>query len=103
MSANAQSNTQTEENPISQWVTYSLADETYGINVMQVQEVLKMDDEITQPKLSKSSVDKLLRYVKGLLNWAKENDYVKESPADALKLKNPGSQDEQRDAIADMG
>lgn len=66
-----------------------------------VQEVLAMDDEITQPKLSKSSIDKQLRYVKGLLNWAKENDYIKESPADALKLKNPGSQDEQRDAFND--
>ncbi|MEA3274749.1 MAG: hypothetical protein U9Q81_05535, partial [Pseudomonadota bacterium] len=30
-----------------------------------VQEVLEMDNEITQPKLSKSSIDKLLRYVKG--------------------------------------
>jgi hypothetical protein len=66
-----------------------------------VQEVLAMDEEITQPKLSKSSIDKLLRYVKGLLNWAKENDYIKESPANALKLKNPGSQDEQRNAFND--
>jgi purine-binding chemotaxis protein CheW len=30
--------------PILQWVTYQLEDETYGINVMQVQEVLRMTE-----------------------------------------------------------
>ncbi|HDY85580.1 hypothetical protein LCGC14_0495580 [marine sediment metagenome] len=30
--------------PILQWVTYQLADETYGINVMQVQEVLRITE-----------------------------------------------------------
>jgi integrase len=65
-----------------------------------VQEVLAMDTS-SLPKLSKSSVDKQLRYVKGLFNWAKDNDYILTSPADALKLKNPGSQDEQREAFTD--
>ncbi len=32
------------ENPILQWVTYQLEDEYYGINVMQVQEVLRMTE-----------------------------------------------------------
>ena len=30
--------------PVSQWVTFSLADETYGIDVMQVQEVLRVTE-----------------------------------------------------------
>jgi purine-binding chemotaxis protein CheW len=30
--------------PILQWVTYQLGDETYGINVMQVQEVLRITE-----------------------------------------------------------
>lgn len=30
--------------PILQWVTYQLEDETYGINVMQVQEVLRITE-----------------------------------------------------------
>lgn len=30
--------------PVLQWVTYRLADETYGINVMQVQEVLRITE-----------------------------------------------------------
>ncbi|MET1078162.1 MAG: chemotaxis protein CheW [Pseudomonas sp.] len=32
---------QGSEDPILQWVTFRLDDETYGINVMQVQEVLR--------------------------------------------------------------
>lgn len=32
---------QSSEDPILQWVTFRLDDETYGINVMQVQEVLR--------------------------------------------------------------
>lgn len=32
---------QTADDPMLQWVTYRLQDETYGINVMQVQEVLR--------------------------------------------------------------
>lgn len=35
---------QVENNPITQWVTFRLEDETYGVNVMQVQEVLRMTD-----------------------------------------------------------
>lgn len=35
------SNKQGAEDPILQWVTFRLEDETYGINVMQVQEVLR--------------------------------------------------------------
>jgi purine-binding chemotaxis protein CheW len=31
----------TENDPILQWVTFRLGDETYGINVMQVREVLR--------------------------------------------------------------
>ena len=30
--------------PVSQWVTFKLADETYGVNVMQVQEVLRVSE-----------------------------------------------------------
>jgi len=36
--------TKTDTDPILQWVTYQLADETYGINVMQVQEVLRLTE-----------------------------------------------------------
>ena len=32
------------EDPILQWVTYKLAEEVYGINVMQVQEVLRLTE-----------------------------------------------------------
>src|SRR5690606_34009371 len=32
---------QTAEDPILQWVTFRLDNETYGVNVMQVQEVLR--------------------------------------------------------------
>jgi len=32
------------DDPILQWVTFRLADETYGINVMQVQEVLRVTE-----------------------------------------------------------
>jgi purine-binding chemotaxis protein CheW len=38
MSANA---VQSAEDPILQWVTFRLENESYGINVMQVQEVLR--------------------------------------------------------------
>lgn len=33
-----------EEDAVVQWVTFRLANETYGINVMQVQEVLRYSD-----------------------------------------------------------
>lgn len=32
------------DDPILQWVTYQLGDEVYGINVMQVQEVLRLTE-----------------------------------------------------------
>ena len=35
-------NENTAEDPMLQWVTYQLEDEFYGINVMQVQEVLRL-------------------------------------------------------------
>lgn len=37
-------NEQVDNNPITQWVTFRLAEERYGINVMQVQEVLRMTE-----------------------------------------------------------
>ena len=33
-----------ENDPITQWVTFRLGEETYGVNVMQVQEVLRMTE-----------------------------------------------------------
>jgi purine-binding chemotaxis protein CheW len=36
--------TNTSDDPVLQWVTFRLAGETYGINVMQVQEVLRHSD-----------------------------------------------------------
>ncbi len=35
---------QTVQDPITQWVTFSLDNESYGIDVMQVQEVLRMTE-----------------------------------------------------------
>ncbi len=35
---------QAENNPVTQWVTFRLEEEIYGVNVMQVQEVLRMTD-----------------------------------------------------------
>lgn len=40
MAANLDKN-KSNEDPILQWVTFKLAGETYGVNVMQVQEVLR--------------------------------------------------------------
>lgn len=34
----------TDDDPMLQWVTFKLAGETYGINVMQVQEVLRYSE-----------------------------------------------------------
>jgi purine-binding chemotaxis protein CheW len=44
MKTNNQGNEQESQAPMSQWVTFSLDEETYGINVMQVQEVLKVTE-----------------------------------------------------------
>ncbi|MFT7388316.1 MAG: purine-binding chemotaxis protein CheW [Candidatus Endobugula sp.] len=43
MSSNT-AQTSTSDDPVLQWVTFRLAGETYGINVMQVQEVLRHSD-----------------------------------------------------------
>jgi purine-binding chemotaxis protein CheW len=40
----SQQNAESVEDPILQWVTFRLDDETYGINVMQVQEVLRYSE-----------------------------------------------------------
>ena len=45
MSSNAAKASGTvKEDPVLQWVTFRLGNETYGINVMQVQEVLRYTD-----------------------------------------------------------
>lgn len=43
---------QTAEDPMIQWVTFRLDGETYGINVMQVQEVLRYTDIAPVPGAS---------------------------------------------------
>ena len=45
---------------VFRWVTFRLADETYGINVMQVQEVLRMTDVAPVPGAP--------HYVMGIIN-----------------------------------
>ncbi len=52
--------TENVQGPVSQWVTFSLADETYGIDVMQVQEVLRVSDIAPVPGAPS--------YVLGILN-----------------------------------
>lgn len=42
----------TGDDPVIQWVTFRLAGETYGINVMQVQEVLRYTDIAPVPGAS---------------------------------------------------
>src|SRR5690554_7569296 len=51
---------QTAEDPILQWVTFRLDNETYGINVMQVQEVLRHTEIAPVPGAPK--------YVLGFIN-----------------------------------
>jgi purine-binding chemotaxis protein CheW len=46
--------------PIVQWVTFRLADETYGINVMQIQEVLRVTEIAPVPGAP--------NYVLGIIN-----------------------------------
>ncbi|MCP3863500.1 MAG: chemotaxis protein CheW, partial [Aestuariibacter sp.] len=41
MSDDRNNNAANVDDQVLQWVTYRLGDETYGINVMQVQEVLR--------------------------------------------------------------
>lgn len=40
---------QSSDDPVLQWVTFRLAGETYGVNVMQVQEVLRYTDVAPVP------------------------------------------------------
>lgn len=42
--ATGSTKSKTSDDPILQWVTFRLAGETYGINVMQVQEVLRYSE-----------------------------------------------------------
>lgn len=42
--ATSSAKNKTSEDPVLQWVTFKLAGETYGINVMQVQEVLRYSE-----------------------------------------------------------
>ena len=42
--ATASTKTKSSEDPMLQWVTFRLGGETYGINVMQVQEVLRYSE-----------------------------------------------------------
>lgn len=59
MAANSNINSSSED-PVLQWVTFKLAGETYGVNVMQVQEVLRYT-EIAQVPGAPS-------YVIGIIN-----------------------------------
>ena len=44
---------QSAEDPILQWVTFRLDNESYGINVMQVQEVLRYTEIAPVPRISR--------------------------------------------------
>ena len=55
-----QSNETSEHDEVLQWVTFRLAGETYGINVMQVREVLKHTDIAPVPGAPS--------YVMGIIN-----------------------------------
>lgn len=57
--ATVAANANTNE-PVVQWVTFRLADETYGINVMQVQEVLRVSEIAPVPGAP--------HYVLGIIN-----------------------------------
>jgi purine-binding chemotaxis protein CheW len=47
--ASISAKTTTSDDPILQWVTFQLAGESYGINVMQVQEVLRYSEVAAVP------------------------------------------------------
>jgi len=51
---------ETSKDPVLQWVTFRLDNETYGINVMQVQEVLRVSEIAPVPGA--------LDYVMGIIN-----------------------------------
>lgn len=50
----------TGDDPVLQWVTFKLVDETYGVNVMQVQEVLRVTEIAPVPGAAP--------YVMGIIN-----------------------------------
>lgn len=50
----------TTEDPVLQWVTFNLGDETYGIDVMQVQEILRMTEIAPVPGAAS--------YIVGIIN-----------------------------------
>lgn len=52
--------TRSSDDPVIQWVTFRLSGETYGINVMQVQEVLRFTDIAPVPGAS--------HHVMGIIN-----------------------------------
>lgn len=58
--ANNQQEQEQFQGPLTQWVTFSLADETYGIDVMRVQEVLPMSEIAPVPGAP--------RFVLGIIN-----------------------------------
>ncbi len=60
MAANMANNNNVTDDPILQWVTFKLAGETYGINVMQVQEVLRYSEIAPVPGAPS--------YVMGIIN-----------------------------------
>lgn len=60
MSENEEIDVSNANDPILQWVTFHLDDEVYGINVMQVQEVLKVTEIAPVPGASD--------YVLGIIN-----------------------------------
>lgn len=49
MSANPMNTTVSKQDPVLQWVTFRLDGETYGINVMQVREVLRYSEIAAVP------------------------------------------------------
>lgn len=59
MAANLSKNNVSED-PVLQWVTFKLAGETYGVNVMQVQEVLRYSEIAPVPGAP--------AYVMGIIN-----------------------------------
>lgn len=56
----SQASHQTSDDPVLQWVTFRLDGETYGINVMQVQEVLRYTEIAPVPGAP--------NYVMGIIN-----------------------------------
>lgn len=60
LAINANSSARNLNDPVLQWVTFRLDQETYGVNVLQVQEVLRVSEITPVPGASE--------YVLGILN-----------------------------------